>query len=85
MLRLLYRWLIRLHPLCFRQRFGEEMLDIFEEVSEHRGEASLFTDAFLSLFRQWVMRSEFRQRVLAFPDTPIFRSFEPYKPTPAAC
>jgi Ca2+-binding EF-hand superfamily protein len=82
MLRLLYRWLIRLHPLCFRQRFGEEMLEIFEEVSGHRGVASLFADAFVSLSRQWVLRSEFREPILVA--APIFRSFNPYKPRPTA-
>jgi len=78
MLRLLYLWLIRSHPLCFRQRFGEEMLEIFEEVSGHQGVGSLFADAFVSLFRQWVLRSEFRQPILVAD--PIFRSFDSYKP-----
>jgi len=82
MLRLLYLWLIRLHPLCFRQRFGEEMLEIFEEVFGHRGVGSLLADAFVSLFRQWVLRSEFRAPILVAG--PIFRSFDSYKPRPAA-
>jgi len=80
--RLLYLWLIRLHPLCFRQRFGEEMLQIFEEVSGHRGVASLFADAFVSLFRQWALRSEFREPILVADR--IFRSFDSYKPRPVA-
>jgi Ca2+-binding EF-hand superfamily protein len=82
MLRLLYLWLIRLHPLCFRQRFGEEMLEIFEEVSGHRGVPSLFADVFVSLFRQWVLRSDFREPILVAD--PIFHSFDSYKPRPAA-
>jgi len=82
MLRRLYFWLICLHPPCFRQRFGEEMLDIFEEVSGHRGVTSLFADAFVSLFRQWVLRSEFKEPILVAD--PIFRSFDPYKPRPTA-
>jgi Ca2+-binding EF-hand superfamily protein len=83
MLRPLYVWLIRLHPRYFRQRFAEEMLQIFEEVSGPRAVASLFADAFLSLFRQWIFRSEFRHPILATPETPIFRTFDPYKPRPA--
>ena len=82
MLRTLYVLLISLHPRYFRQRFAEEMLEIFEDVSGARAVASLFADAFVSLFRQWVLRSEFRQPMLASPETPIFRTFEPYKPRP---
>ncbi len=83
MLRGLYYWLLRLHPRCFRQRFAEEMLEIFEDVSGPLAIASLLADAFVSLFRQWVLRSEFRQPMLASPETPIFRTFDPYKPGPA--
>jgi len=57
MLRRLYLGVIRLHPLCFRQRFAEEMLDIFDQAAGARAMASLFADIFLSLFRQWVWRS----------------------------
>jgi hypothetical protein len=28
--------LMLLHPFCFRRRFGEEMLEIFDEVSGHQ-------------------------------------------------
>jgi Ca2+-binding EF-hand superfamily protein len=90
MLPRLYRWLIRLHPSCFRQRFAEEMLGIFEEVSGGRAVASLFADALVSLFRQWVLRSEFRQPMMAAaisngsPDIPVFRSLDTYQPRPAA-
>src|SRR5260370_14651048 len=82
MLRGLYYWLLRLHPRCFRQRFAGEMLEIFEDVSGPLALASLLADAFVSLFRQWVLRSEFRQPMLASPETPIFRSFDTYKPRP---
>jgi Ca2+-binding EF-hand superfamily protein len=82
MLQRMYLWLIRLHPHCFRQRFSEEMREIFEEVSGHRGVTSLFADAFVSLFRQWVLRSEFKEPILVAD--PIFRSFNPYKPRPTA-
>src|ERR1700720_2549024 len=82
MLRLLYLRLIRLHPLCFRQRVGEEMLEIFEEISARGNVATLFADAFVSLLRQWVLRSDFREPILVAG--PIFRSFDSYKPRPAA-
>jgi hypothetical protein len=88
--RRLYRLLIRLHPFFFRQRFAEEMLEIFEEVSGPRAVASLFADAFVSLFRQWVLRSEFRQPMMPAAvsndalNPPLFRTIEPYQPRPAA-
>ncbi len=74
MLRLLYVSLIRLHPRYFRQRFAEEMLEIFEEVCGPWAVASLFADAFASLFRQWVLRQEFRQPLPASADITIFRT-----------
>lgn len=54
--RSLYRWLVCLHPLAFRQRFAEEMLCTFEEAAQERKAAGLFADAFLSLMRQWLFR-----------------------------
>ena len=56
MRRSLYRYLIWLHPAVFRERFGEEMLCIFDEA-EGQEELQLFTDAFISLLRQWMLRS----------------------------
>jgi EF hand len=50
MLQLLYLWLIRLHPRCFRQRFGEEMLETFEDVARDRGVASLFAEPIFRSF-----------------------------------
>jgi Ca2+-binding EF-hand superfamily protein len=82
MLRTLYLSLLRLHPRHFRQRFADEMLEIFEEVSGARAVASVFADAFVSLFRQWVLRPECRQPMPVSADTTIFRTFEPYKLRP---
>ena len=85
MLRSLYLGLIRLHPLCFRQRFADEMLEIFDKVSGPRAVTSLFADAFVSLFRQWMLRPEFRQpTIAATTDVPIFRILDTYRPSPAA-
>ncbi|HTX16871.1 MAG TPA: hypothetical protein VMD77_16330 [Candidatus Baltobacteraceae bacterium] len=56
MTRFLYRMLIALHPPRFRERFGDEMLCAFDESAPDRA-GRLFADAFLSLFRQWFLRS----------------------------
>lgn len=56
MKRFLYRTLIALHPPRFRERFGDEMMCVFDE-SAARGDAKLFADALLSLARQWLLHS----------------------------
>jgi hypothetical protein len=57
-MRFLYALLISLHPPCFRKRFAQEMLWIFDEAANLWGAGSLFRDAMLSLLRQWLIRSE---------------------------
>jgi hypothetical protein len=59
MLRFFYAGLLRLHPSRFRQRYGEEMLWIFDQAATQGRTASLFADAVLSLWRQWTLRPEF--------------------------
>ena len=56
MIRVLYQSLVRLHPQAFRERFAEEMLWIFDESSHTGCVVPLFTDALLSLARQWLIR-----------------------------
>ena len=56
MTRILYRWLLWLHPPAFRREFAGEMLWIFEEASAE-GVAPLFADGLISLLRQWLLRS----------------------------
>ena len=58
MIRSLYRCLLALHPAMFRDRFAEEMLWIFGESHDPRSQTSLLLDAFASLLRQWLLRSE---------------------------
>jgi CubicO group peptidase (beta-lactamase class C family) len=58
MRRSLYRWLLRLHPPAFRERFADEMLWIFDEAAARQGVPRLFADAFVSLLRQWIVRPE---------------------------
>lgn len=56
MSRLLYRLLVGLHPPHFRERFGDEMVCIFDE-SASRDVPGLFADGFASLLRQWLLHS----------------------------
>jgi hypothetical protein len=57
MIRLLYRLLLFLHPPAFRREFAGEMLWIFDETTGAAARAQLFSDALLSLARQWLLRS----------------------------
>jgi hypothetical protein len=59
MMRLLYECLLMAHPPSFRQRFKPEMLCIFDEATASKSDAALalFLDAFVSLFRQWLLRT----------------------------
>jgi hypothetical protein len=66
MLRTFYRWLLRLHPRRFRERFAEEMLWIFDEIRTTRERAFLLGDAFNSLAMQWIVRSGMWKFALAF-------------------
>lgn len=59
----LYRSMIRLHPPAFRRRFGDEMLSIFDEAPPPATE--LFSDALISLARQWLVRSRLWMRLAA--------------------
>jgi hypothetical protein len=56
-MRTAYKFLLRLHPPAFRRRFAAEMLWIFDEAAETSGAPALLTDGFISLIRQWVLRS----------------------------
>lgn len=58
MIRFIYRCLIHLHPRAFRERFGDEMLCVFDEAAE-ADEAAFIADALGSLARQWILRSVF--------------------------
>jgi hypothetical protein len=55
--RFLFQSLVHLHPPAFRRRFGREMIWIYDEVAPREGCARLFADAFLSLGRQWLVRT----------------------------
>jgi Ca2+-binding EF-hand superfamily protein len=67
-----YATLVRLHPRAFRQRFGEEMLSIFDQTSRDRraggSRAALVGDAVFSLLRQWFLRPGLRAPENAAPE-----------------
>jgi hypothetical protein len=89
MLRFVYRWLLRLHPARFRERFAEEMLVIFDNAEE-QAEVGLLTDGFVSLVRQWILRSEYWEEKAIAPaqsttdSVPLFYTFESFKPRTSA-
>jgi hypothetical protein len=57
MTRALYRCLLWMHPPFFRREFAGEMLWIYDEAAQSSRVFPLFLDGFLSLARQWVLRS----------------------------
>lgn len=56
MIRPIYQFLLRLHPPHFRERFEEEMLEVFDTAVAAYGPASLLADGMVSLARQWICR-----------------------------
>jgi hypothetical protein len=60
MIRSIYKYLVELHPYPFRQRFAEQMLSTFDDASRERSAIRLVIDAFFSMLRQRLFRSEFQ-------------------------
>jgi hypothetical protein len=56
MMEFFYGLLVRLHPPAFRERFAAEMTLNFEEAGRERA-GRLLLDGFVSLLRQWLLRS----------------------------
>lgn len=52
--RSIYRFLLRHHPTSFRERFGAEMLWIYDEEAKHGVPVRLLCDGVLSLLRQHI-------------------------------
>ena len=65
MTRVLYRFLLSLHPPAFRRRFRDEMLSIFEESIPSQTASAALLDAVASLFRQWLLRTDYWKIALA--------------------
>ncbi len=91
MLRRLYRCAVRLHPASFRQRFGEEMLYIFDQQKRLLSALGVMLDCVLSLLRQWTLRPhvgiELPPSPLLSPamdHIPIFGSLDPFRPRASA-
>jgi hypothetical protein len=90
MSRLLYIALLRLHPRSFRERFGEEMIGIFDEEVRNASRIAMLLDGIVSLLRQRVQRPARRQPVLSTvgpappSDIPVFRTFESCPPPRSA-
>jgi hypothetical protein len=88
--RLLYVWLVGLHPHHFRERFAEEMLGIYDEHTGSRRRAALFIDVLISLFRQWALRPAYREPALSTAlagesaDTPLFHMLDDSLPSRSA-
>jgi Ca2+-binding EF-hand superfamily protein len=86
MLRWLYIRLLSAHPAEFRQRFGEDMLEAFDQYPEMIERLRLVIDGIVSLFRQWVLRPEFHQpwqpsgAIAPVYELITFQQIEPYKP-----
>jgi hypothetical protein len=57
LMRRFYRSLLWLHPASFEEQFGEEMLWIFDLRRASETGLALLFDAFVSLCRQWMLRS----------------------------
>jgi hypothetical protein len=62
MIRTAYRGLLWLHPAEFEERFGEEILWIFDLRQPNETGIALLVDCFASLCRQWL----FHQRIWTF-------------------
>jgi hypothetical protein len=70
MRRALYRVLVSLHPRRFRDRFGAEMIEIFDCESRRGTAARLLLDGAASVIRQRFLRSSPPEPVSAVPLTP---------------
>lgn len=82
MIRSLYAALIRLHPCHFRQRFGEEMLAIFDLEIRSPARMALLLDAAFSVFRQHALREA--PRPAAATEPPMFQAIETALPRNSA-
>ena len=57
MISFLYRAILAMHPREFRERFAGDMFCTMEDARRERGAAMLLLDAFVSLLRQWIVRT----------------------------
>ena len=57
MMRRLYRGLLALHPAAFQDRFGDELIWIFDIRDPQFSSSALVVDCVLSIVRQWLFHS----------------------------
>jgi len=83
MTRQLYTLLLRLHPRAFRDRFGEEMLAIYDQSAQ---KLSVLGDGLVSLFRQRTLRGSepALSRTATADGVPLFYSASPEVPRAGA-
>ena len=79
-MRFLYAFLLRLHPRRFRERFGEEMMAIFDEAES----LPLLGDVLLSLIRQWAFRPQQQPVAAAAQPSGMFQTLDTYTPRRSA-
>jgi len=79
-MRILYAFLLRLHPRAFRERFAEEMLAIFDEAPS----VGFLGDAVLSLVRQWMFRPKQQPDAVAAQPSGMFQTLDTYTPRRSA-
>lgn len=53
-----FAYLVRMHPRSFRERFGDEMLAIFDEAEAEGEGGRMLWSAAISAARQWMLRPE---------------------------
>jgi hypothetical protein len=81
MKRWLYIKLLWQHPRAFRQRFGDEMLGIFDLAENKR---ALLADGAGSLLRQWALRRHAPPVSVTVAGAPVFYLGEPEVPRMSA-
>ncbi len=79
-MRFLYAFLLRLHPRRFRERFGEEMMAIFDEA----GSVRLLGDGLCSLIRQWAFRPQQQPVTATAKPSGMFQTLNTYAPRRSA-
>jgi len=87
MLKRLYCLAVRLHPESFRQRFGDEMLYIFDQQRGVLAKLLVTWDCILSLLRQRTLRTATEMpAAIANPASgfPSFHSLDPFQPSASA-
>jgi hypothetical protein len=80
--RSLYRFLLKLYPPIFRQRFGSELLNTCDELeSERYSRAKLLLDVSRSVVKQWAGYIRSIERSVPEPSLPVYSLLKGHYPT----